>query len=114
MNRLRSLTFLVFLCALRVFVVQNASAQGAVTALAFSPDGKRLAVGAYKQVVIFDTEKWTVASRFTKIDDSVRSLTFHPSGGFLAIGGGFPGRTGMVVFWDGSSATPMKTLSGQR
>src|SRR5436853_102054 len=114
MNRLRSLSFLVFLCALRVFVVQNASAQGAVTALAFSPDGKRLGVGAYKQVVIFDTEKSTVASRFNKIEDSVRSLAFHPSGGFIAIGSGLPGRTGTVTFWDGSSAAPMKAFSGQR
>ena len=65
-------------------------------------------------VVVFDTEKWTVASRFNKIEDSVRSLTFHPSGGFLAIGSGLPGRTGTVTFWDGSSATPMKSLTGQR
>jgi WD40 repeat protein len=94
-------------------MVQSASAQGAVTALAYSPDGKRLAVGAYKQVVVFDTEKWVIAARFSKIEDSVRSLAYHPSGGFLAIGSGLPGRTGTLTFWDGTSATPMKTIGGQ-
>jgi len=114
MTKLKRWLFFVNLCVLCVFVVSPCFSQGAVTALAFSPDGKRLAVGSYKQVVIFDTEKWTVSSRFNKVEDSVRSLTFHPSGGFLAIGSGLPGRTGTVTLWDLASATPMKVLFGQR
>ena len=95
-------------------MVNPSFAQGAVTALAFSPDGKRLAVGLHKQVVVFDTEKWAVSARFTKVEEAVRSLTFHPGGGILAIGSGLPGRTGTVTLWDGASPQATKVLFGQR
>lgn len=85
----------------------------AVTALAFSPDGKRLAVGTYKQVVLYDAATWQPAATFTKVTDSVRSLAFHPDGQLLAVGSGEPGASGVVALWDTSGAKPDRSVPRQ-
>ena len=86
---------------------------GEITALAYSPDGKRLAVGTAGQVVLYDASTWQVVSTFRKVQDSVRSLAFHPNGQLLAIGSGQPGLTGATVLWDTTDAVKPHVLPNQ-
>jgi len=88
---------------------QRASASGAVTALAFSPDGSRLAIGTYRSVTILDTSSWKPVSQFRALEDEARALAWHPDGHVLAIGTGLPARRGRVIFWDTSTAGPPKS-----
>lgn len=87
---------------------------GAITALTFDPGGKRLAVGTYGQVVLFDTATWQPGSVFRQVEDSVRALAFHPEGKILAVGSGLPSRDGRITFWDTTGATPPRTYPSQR
>jgi len=77
----------------------------AITALAFSQDGKKLALGTYGQVVVYDTATWKQTVVCRQIVDSARSLAFSPDGNSLAIGCGLPGMNGIALVWDLSPAS---------
>jgi WD40 repeat protein len=67
-----------------------------ITAVAFSPEGKTLALGSYGQVVIWDMEKATPIKRLTNILGAVNDVRFSPKGEWLAIGGGQPSAKGDI------------------
>ena len=95
----------ILLCGL------SASAQAglpAVTSMAFSPDGKWLAVGTFGQVVLYDAATWEAKEQFTEIADEARSLAFSPDGKTLAIGGGLTGRDGRILLLDMDSYKAVK------
>ena len=71
-----------------------------ITALTFSADGKKLAVGTYGEVLLYDTATWAEAGNFRQVVDSARSLSFQPNGSLLAIGCGLPGRSGNTLLWN--------------
>jgi WD40 repeat protein/mono/diheme cytochrome c family protein len=75
------------------------SAPPVVTALAFSPDGSRLAVTGYHEILLYDTEKYELKARLIGISERVQSLAFSPDGRKLAAVGGAPGRFGEVQIW---------------
>jgi WD40 repeat protein len=93
--------FLVALSPCHLVTLSPASS-GAVTALAYSPDGKRLAVGTYGQVVLYDTATWQPAATFREVEDSARALAFSPDGRWLAVGSGLPAQSGRLTLWDTS------------
>jgi WD40 repeat protein len=70
-----------------------------VNSLAYSPDGKLLAVGTYQQVLLCDPATRTVTKVWSGHLDTVRSLAFSPDGKFLAAGGGASGALGQVRLW---------------
>ena len=84
-----------------------------VTALAFSADGKKLAVGTYGQVILFDTSSWQTSGQFKQVIESVRTLAFQPGGALLAIGSGLPGRSGITTLWDTAGSQKPFTYSQQ-
>lgn len=80
-----------------------------VTALAFSPDGKTLAVAGYKCVRLLDS----TGNPFRILagpSHQVQCLAFSPDGKTLAAGGGLPGENGEVVLFDFSTGKPRRTL----
>lgn len=70
-----------------------------VNALAYSPDGKTLAVGTYQKVLFVDPATRAVTKTWGGHLDAVRGLAFSPDGKWLAAGGGTPGALGQVRLW---------------
>ncbi len=63
-----------------------------VHSLAFSPDGKTLAVGGYNTLQLWDVEAGKLRTKLGDGRDAVRSLAFSPDGKLLATGGSRPGK----------------------
>lgn len=76
------------------------SAPPVVTALAFAPDGKTLAVTGYHEVLLYGTEKYDLRSRLIGISERVQSVAYSADGKKLAAVGGAPGRFGEVQIWN--------------
>jgi WD40 repeat protein len=78
-----------------------------VSSLDYSPDGKRLAVSGYHEVLLHDVDKLMAAgetkslvARLVGLSERIESAMFSPDGKQLVVTGGQPGRTGEVQIWD--------------
>ena len=71
-----------------------------ITALAFAPDGKTLAVSGYREVLIQKADGSGLVKRLVGQAQRIEGLTFSPDGATLACVGGSPGRFGEVQFWE--------------
>jgi len=71
-----------------------------VMALAFSPDGKELAVGGYHEVSIWDPTNGKLVGRIGNIAQRTQRLAYSPDGTVLAAAGGTPGKVGEVKLLD--------------
>lgn len=82
-----------------------------IPALAFSPDGKVLAVAGYREVLLHRSDGTGLIGRLVGASDRIESLAFSPVGKeggegghgglpLLAAVGGSPGRFGEVQFWN--------------
>lgn len=76
-----------------------------VTSLAYSPDGKLLAVTGYHEIVLHTANGSAVVARLVGMSERVQSLAFSPDGKSLAASAGNPGRTGEVQIWDVAKKT---------
>ncbi|MCW3101532.1 MAG: hypothetical protein JWL77_7150, partial [Chthonomonadaceae bacterium] len=71
-----------------------------VTALVFSPDGKTLAVGGYRAVMLWNLPTGKATTAITHLPGPVQSLAFRPDGSQIAVAGGAPGTSGEVEVFD--------------
>lgn len=74
-----------------------------VESLAYSPDGKTLASGAFQEVVLWDADKGAIRRRLTGFTDRVVALGFSHEGKLLATGGGAPTSDGEIKIFDVAS-----------
>jgi WD40 repeat protein len=74
-----------------------------VESLAYSPDGKTLASGAFQEVVLWDADKGTIRHRLPDFADRVVALDFSHDGKLLATGGGAPTADGEIKIFDAAS-----------
>jgi WD40 repeat protein len=65
-----------------------------IAAVAFSPDGKLLATGSYRQVTIWDLGQARPIKMLTNLLGAVNDLRFSPDGHLLAVAGGQPSAKG--------------------
>ena len=71
-----------------------------ITSLAFSPDGERLAVTGYHEILVFTADGAKLLSRFVGLSERVQSIAYSPDGKWLAAAAGDPGRFGEIQIWD--------------
>ncbi len=82
-----------------------------VWSVAFSPDGKTLAAGGYKQVQLYDVVARQPLKTLTGLAGPVRCLAWSADGARLAAGTGLPGESGEICLFtmpDGVAAKPLK------
>ncbi|MCA9198200.1 MAG: hypothetical protein KDA87_11705, partial [Planctomycetales bacterium] len=81
------------------------AAKPVITAIAFSGDGKTLAVSGYHEVVLHDVDKLlsqgdSLTGRLIGMSERIESAAFSPDSKRLAVAGGSPGRLGEVQIWN--------------
>jgi WD40 repeat protein len=74
-----------------------------VEALTFSPDGKYLVSGSFKEVCVWDAKTGALRTRLTDFADRIVALAFSPNGKYLATGGGAPSEDGEIKVFDVAS-----------
>jgi WD40 repeat protein len=85
-----------------------------VTAVKFSPDGKLLAVGGYREVRLMDVVSEEPVATLAGHADYVRSIAFSPDGKLIAAAGGRPQSEGEIKIWDVASHQLVRTMQGHR
>jgi hypothetical protein len=81
-----------------------------VTALAFTPDGKRLVVGGHHELTVWDASGGKLVERVRTRAERAYAFAFLPDGK-LVVAGGRPGQEGDVRVYD-LGAKPQKTVDG--
>jgi WD40 repeat protein len=76
-----------------------------LTAVAFSPDGRLLAVSGYHEVVLHKADGSGLVARLVGLSERIQSIAFSPDGKTLAVSGGDPGRFGEIQLWDVAKRT---------
>ena len=71
-----------------------------LTALAFSPDGKTLAVSGNREILIHTLDGGAPPMRLAGLSERILSLAFSRDGSLLAAAGGTPARFGELQLWD--------------
>jgi WD40 repeat protein len=89
----------------------KADVHSQIGSLAYRPDGKLLALGAYKEVRLADSAGKIVAT-LPGHAEQVRAVAFSPDGKLLAAAGGLPARKGEVKIWDIDERTAVRTIQG--
>ncbi len=84
-----------------------------VTALAYSPDGQRLAAGGRGIVTLLDPGSGEVTGTYAGQDGRVTAVAFAPSG-TLAVASGEAGRAGVIRLYQPGKSAPTATLTGPK
>ena len=84
----------------------------AVSALAWSPDGKLVALGSFREVRVLDSHSQQVVATLPGHAEQVRALAWSADGKFIAAAGGLPGQKGEVKIWDAQTHAEALTIKG--
>ena len=81
-----------------------------ISALDVSPDGSRLAVAGYHEVLLIDTVSLDLTARLLGESPRIESVAFSPDGKSLGVSGGAPARFGEVQVWNVSDSKQTQGL----
>ena len=90
----------------------HASVKPLISALAYRPDGKLLALGTFKEVRLVEPESGKVVATLPSEAEDVRAVAFSADGRLLAAAGGLPARSGEVKIWDVEKRITLRTIAG--
>ena len=82
-----------------------------IFALAFSPDGKELAVGGHYEITLWDPATGKLLRRVKHLPQRIQSLSYHRDGRQMLIAGGTPGEYGEVLLVDAFNPDRRRTFS---
>jgi len=74
-----------------------------ISAMAFSPDGRYLAISGYHEVFLLDATNLVLVSRLLGEAPRIESVAFSPDSKSLAVSAGAPARFGEIQVWDVAS-----------
>ncbi|MBM3727266.1 MAG: hypothetical protein FJW40_17810 [Acidobacteria bacterium] len=92
-------------------VAPRRAVKNQIYSLAWSPDGKALALGGFTEVRLVEAATRKTLARLSGHTDAVRAVAFSQDGSLLAAAGGTPGKSGEVKLWD-RQGTLLRTLQG--
>jgi len=72
----------------------------AISTLAYSPDGKILAISGYHEVLLYNADGSGLGARLVGESPQIESVCFSHDGKLLAVAGGAPARFGEIQIWD--------------
>jgi hypothetical protein len=71
-----------------------------ITSLRYSPDGKLLAVGGNREILLHRADGSGLEKRLVGKAERILSIAFSADGSLMVAGGGTPARFGEIQFWD--------------
>jgi hypothetical protein len=81
-----------------------------VSAFAFSPDGQRLAISGYHEVLVHAVEGSNLIARLLGESPKIESIAYSPNGKWIGVSGGAPALFGEVQIWDAASNTLARSI----
>ena len=81
-----------------------------ITALAYSPDGAKLAVSGNREILIHNADGSGISARLVGLSEKILSLVYSSDGKTLAAVGGSPCRFGEIQFWNTETNKPINTV----
>jgi WD40 repeat protein len=71
-----------------------------IPSVAFSPDGKLIAVAGFHEVLLHKGDGSGLVARLVGLSERIQSVAFSPDGKWLAAAGGSPARFGEIQLWE--------------